>query len=192
VKVGDLVEYYAPQGNPHNPHDICHGHVMEIFPSEGLSIIFDTHLIIDGLHPITYGRPIQLEGEGEWYNTDTCECYVGQQDDRVRRHSRKFKAISDGVKQSFYDSKWLFASSSNKGSKEGGLVCVLVCDVKQTGYKSGPKQDEIALMREDCKRRKEDLDYPMYVPKDGMKKTNTISKKKSAGGSLDVVIFSFN
>ena len=65
-------------------------------------------------------------------------------------------------------------------------------NVKPKGYKPGPKPEEFESMRADCKRRKEALDYPMYVPKDGMKKTNTISKKKSAGGSLDVVIFSFN
>ena len=65
VKVGDLVEYYDPQGIPHNPSDICQGEVMEIFPSEWLSIITDTHLIIDGLHPITYGRPIRLNRESE-------------------------------------------------------------------------------------------------------------------------------
>jgi hypothetical protein len=76
VKVGDLVEYYAPQGTPHNPHDICQGHVTEILPSEGLNIFTDTHLIIDGLHFITYGHPIRLESVGEWINTDTCECIV--------------------------------------------------------------------------------------------------------------------
>ena len=141
MKVGDLVEYHAPEGIPHNPHDICQGHVTEIFPSEGLTIILDTHLIIDGLHPITYGRPIWLEGVGEWINTDKCECYVGRQDDGVRRQSGKFKAVSDGAKQSFYD-KRLFASSS-KESKEGGLVHGLVGDVKPIGYKQDRKREEI-------------------------------------------------
>jgi hypothetical protein len=65
VKVGDLVEYSAPQGTTHNLHHICQGHVTEILPSEGLNIFTDTHLINDGLHPITYGRPIRLEGVGE-------------------------------------------------------------------------------------------------------------------------------
>ncbi len=58
VKVGDRVEYYAPEGTPHNPSDICRGEVTKIMPSEGLNIITDTHLIIDGLHPITHGHPI--------------------------------------------------------------------------------------------------------------------------------------
>ena len=83
VKVGDLVEYYAPKGTPHNPRDICQGNVTEILPSEGLNIGTDTHLIIDGLHPITDGHPIWLEGVGEWINTDKCECVVDQQDDEI-------------------------------------------------------------------------------------------------------------
>ena len=194
MKVGDLVEYYAPEGTPQNLHDICQGHVTEIFPSEGLNIITDSHLIIDGLHLITYGRPIRLDGEGEWINTDKCECYVGRQDDGVRCQSGKFKAVSDGTKQAFYDSKWLFASSSEEESEEGGLVPGLVGDVKQIGYKKDRKREEISLIREDRKRRKEDLNDPTFVPelpKDGKKKSDTTSNKKSAGDSLDVVSFVF-
>ena len=101
------MEYYAPQGTPHNPRDICQGKVTEIFPSEGLSIITDTHLIIDGLHPITYGRPIQLNREGEWISTDNCECIVDRQDDRVRHQSGKFKAFVDDAKEAYYTSKEL-------------------------------------------------------------------------------------
>jgi hypothetical protein len=59
--------------------------VTEILPSEGLNIITDTHLIIDRLHPITYGHPIRLDREGEWISTDNCECIVDRQDDGVRR-----------------------------------------------------------------------------------------------------------
>ena len=76
MTLGDLVEYYAPNSTPGNPHDISQGHATEIFPSEGLSIIFNTHLIIDGLYPITYGHPSRLEGKGEWFNADKCECIV--------------------------------------------------------------------------------------------------------------------
>ena len=125
------MEYYAPQGTPHNPRDICQGKVTEIFPSEGLSIITDTHLIIDGLHPITYGRPIRLNREGEWISTDNCECIVDRQDDGVRRQSGKFKAVVDEAKEAVYASKEsesklskdrLFASSSEEESNDGGLV----------------------------------------------------------------------
>ena len=101
----------------------------------------------------------------------------------------KIKAVLDGAKQSFYDSKPLFASCSEEESEEGGLVWgglvqgglvrVLVGDVKPIGYKQDRKREEIASMREDRKRRKQDLDDPAYVPevpKDG-KKSDMTSKK---------------
>ena len=137
IKVGDLVEYSAPKGTPHNPHDICRGHVTEILPSERLNNVTDIHLIIDGLYPITYGRPIGLDREGEWISTDNCECCVGRQDDGVRRQSGKFKAVIDEAKEAFYASKdsKLFPNSSEEESKEGGLVLGLVGDVKPSRYK---------------------------------------------------------
>jgi hypothetical protein len=197
------VEYYAPQGTPHNPRDICQGKVTEIFPSEGLSIITDTHLIIDGLHPITYGRPIRLNREGEWISTDNCECIVDRQDDGVRCQSGKFKAVVDDAKESFYTSKEsvplrdrpLFHNSSEEESNEGGLVKggvkggLVECtefEVKQTPYGSvhrpcGLKQDDkpeaLSQLREEQKRRKADKDDPTYVPEVPRKK----NRKKSAG-----------
>ncbi len=132
------MEYYAPQGTPHNPSDICQGEVTEIFQSEGLSIITDTHLIIDGLHPITYGHPIRLNREGEWISTDNCECIVDGQDDGVRRQSGIFKAVVDDAKEAFYTLKskqdLLFPSSSEEESNDGGMVSCLVGDVKQIAY----------------------------------------------------------
>jgi hypothetical protein len=196
VKVGDLVEYYAPQGIPHNPSDICWGQVAEILPSEGLNIITDTHLIIDGLYPITYGRPIRLNGEGEWISTDNCECIVDRQDDGVRRQSGKFKAVIDDAKEAFFDSNSkLFPNSSEEESKKGGLVSCLFDDVKATGYglvykpcglKLDGKQEAISQLREERKRTKEDNDDPTYAPevprkKNSNKKSNTASNKKSAG-----------
>ena len=86
----------------------------------------------------------------------------------------------------------MFASSSDEESKEGGLHCVLVGNFKPIGYKQDCKRKVFASIREDCKRRKEDLDDPTYVPevpKDGKKKSDTTSKKKSAG--LGVVRFVF-
>ena len=102
VKVGDLVEYYAPQGTPHNPRDVCRGEVTEIFPSEGLNVMLDTHLIIDGLYPVTYGRPIRLN-KGEWISSNLCECIVDRNKDGLRRQSGKFKAVVDEAKEAFYE-----------------------------------------------------------------------------------------
>ncbi len=162
------MEYYAPQGTPHNPSDICRGEVTEIFPSEGLSIITDTHLIIDVLHPITYGHPIRLNRDGEWISTDNCECIVDQQDHGVHRQSDIFKAVVDDAKEVFYTSPLkdsLFASSIEEESNNGGLVPCLGGDVKQIAYGSvvklcGRKKDgkpqAISQLREERKRRKED------------------------------------
>ncbi len=119
------MEYYAPQGTPFNPSDLCRGEITEIFPSEGLSIITSTHLIIDGLYPITYGRPIRLNREGEWTNTDNCECIVDRQEDGVRRQSGMFKAVVDTAKEGFYtsnkskESENFFSSSEEEESKGG-------------------------------------------------------------------------
>ncbi len=141
------MEYYAPQGTPHNPSDLCRGEVTEIFPSEGLSIITDTHLIIDGLHLITYGRPIRLNREGEWINTDNCECIVDRQDDGVHRQSGIFKAVVDAAKEAFYTSKESkpledsddSASPSEDESNDGAVVSCSVGDdvVAQTDFGGG-------------------------------------------------------
>jgi hypothetical protein len=192
VKVGDLVEYYAPQGTPHNPRDICRGQVTEILPSEGLNIITDTHLIFDGLYPITYGRPIRLDGEGEWISTDNCECIVDRQDDGVRCQLGKFKAVLDEAKEAFFDSNSkLFPNSSEDEGKESGLVSCLVGDVKATGFgliykpcglKQDGKREAISQLREERKRSKADKDDPTYAPvvprkKNSNKKPDTASNK---------------
>jgi len=199
VKVGDLVEYFAPQGTPHNPSDICRGEVTEIMPSEGLNVITDTHLIIDGLHPVTYGRPIRVN-KGEWINTDLCECIVDRQDDGVRHQSGKFKAVVDEAKEAFYakesESKLskdcLFASSSDEesNSNDGGLVkggaksVHRPCGKKQDGKRKG----EFAQWREERKKRKLEQDDPPYVPEVPRKKNRN---KKSAGNSGFDVSFVF-
>jgi len=207
------VEYYAPQqGTPHNPSDLCRGEVTEIFPSEGLSIITDTHLINDGLHPITYGCPIQLNREGEWISTDNCECIVDRQDDEVRRQSGIFKAIVDNAKEAFYTSKESkpledFASpSKEEESNDGGFaICSAGDVVAQTDFGSvirpcglkrdGKREAMSQLRRKEQKRRKADKDDPTYVPdvpentagkKNRNKKSDTASNQKSVDCVIDV------
>jgi len=158
------VEYYA-QGTPFNPSDLCRGEVTEIFPSEGLSIITDIHLLINGLYPITYGRPIRLNREGEWINADNCECIVDRQDDGVRRQSGIFKAVVDNATEDFYtkESKPLedsddSASPSEEESNDGAAVSCSVGEdvVAQTdfggvfrpcGYKQDGKWEAISQSR---------------------------------------------
>jgi hypothetical protein len=57
-------------------YNICKGNVTTILPSESLKVMTDVHLYVDGLVPITYGRPIQFE-EGEWFISNNCNCIVG-------------------------------------------------------------------------------------------------------------------
>jgi hypothetical protein len=58
VKVGDTIEYYAPEAVVGDQYNICKGNVTTILPSESLEVMTCTHLYVDGLVPITYGRPI--------------------------------------------------------------------------------------------------------------------------------------
>jgi hypothetical protein len=58
VKVGDTIEYYAPKAGVGDQYNICKGNVTTILPSESLEVMTDIHLYVDGLVPITYGRPI--------------------------------------------------------------------------------------------------------------------------------------
>ena len=46
-------------------------------------------------------------------------------------------------------------------------------------------------MSAECKRRKEAIEDPNYVPEDEKKKSNKISKKKAAEEALGVVSFVF-
>lgn len=206
------MEYYAPQGTPFNPSDLCRGEITEIFPSEGLSIITSTHLIIDGLYPITYGRPIRLNREGEWTNTDNCECIVDRQEDGVRRQSGMFKAVVDTAKEAFYtsnESKQLedFASpSEEEESNDGGFDIFSAGDVvaqtdfgsviRPCGLKRDGKREAMSQLREKRKRIKADKNDPTYVPentvpKNGKKKSKILPNNTSAGDFVSNVSFVF-
>jgi hypothetical protein len=58
VKVGDTIEYYAPEAGVGDQYNNCKGNVTTILPSESLEVMKDIHLYDDGLVPITYKRPI--------------------------------------------------------------------------------------------------------------------------------------
>jgi hypothetical protein len=199
------VEYYAPQGTPFNPSDLCRGEITEIFPSEGLSIITSTHLIIDGLYPITYGRPIRLNREGEWTNTDNCECIVDRQEDGVRRQSGMFKAVVDTAKEAFYtsnESKELenfFSPSEEEESKAGDVVAQQTdfgSVIRPCGLKRDGKREAMSQLREKRKRIKADKKDPTYVPentvpKNGKKKSKILPNNTSAGDFVSNVSFVF-
>jgi hypothetical protein len=58
VKVGNTNEYFAPEAVVGDHFNICKGMVTTILHNESLQVMTDVHFYVDGLIPITYGRPI--------------------------------------------------------------------------------------------------------------------------------------
>jgi hypothetical protein len=56
--VGDTIPYNAPEAIVGDQCNICKGNVTTILPNESLQVMPDVHLYVDGLLPITFGRPI--------------------------------------------------------------------------------------------------------------------------------------
>jgi hypothetical protein len=101
VKVGDTIDYYAPESVVGDHFNICKGTVSTILPNDSLQEMTDVHFYIDGLIPITYGRPIQFEGD-EWFNSHNCNFIVG--DDKganLHRISGKFSDIKKTATEEF-------------------------------------------------------------------------------------------
>ena len=76
MKVGNTIEYYAPESVVGDHFSICKGTVSTILPNDSLQEMTDVHFYIDGLIPITYGQPIWFEG-GKWFNSHNCNFIVG-------------------------------------------------------------------------------------------------------------------
>jgi hypothetical protein len=106
--VGDTIEYYAPEAVVGDQYNICKGNVTTILPNESLQVIADIHFYVDGLVPITYGRPIQFE-EGKWFFSTNCNCIVG--DDEGATICRILGQFSDITKRAEEE---FFASNQSK------------------------------------------------------------------------------
>ncbi len=76
MKVGNTIEYYAPESVVGDHLNICKGTVSTILPNDSLQEMTGMHFYIDGLIPITYGQPIRFEG-GEWFNSHNCNFTIG-------------------------------------------------------------------------------------------------------------------
>jgi hypothetical protein len=57
VKVGDTIEYYAPEVVVGDLFNICQGIMTTILPNDSLQVMTDVHFYINGLMPIIYGQP---------------------------------------------------------------------------------------------------------------------------------------
>ena len=51
MKVGDTIEYYAPESVVGDHFNICKGMVSAILPNDSLQEMTDVHFYIDGLIP---------------------------------------------------------------------------------------------------------------------------------------------
>ena len=101
VKVGNTIEYYAPEAVVGDPFNICKGMVTTILPNESLQVMTDVHSYINGLIPITYGRPILFEG-GEWFLSANCNCIVGDNEGAtICRISGQFLDIAKRAEEEF-------------------------------------------------------------------------------------------
>ena len=110
VKVGDTVEYYAPESVVGDHFNICKGTVSTIFPRDSLQVMTNVHVYVDGMIPITYGRPIQFVG-GKWFNSDNCNFIVGDDNGaNLRRVLGRFSDIKKMAMEEFIASnksrKW--------------------------------------------------------------------------------------
>ncbi len=103
LKVGDTVEYYAPESVVGDHFNICKGTVSTILPYDSLQEITDVHVYVDGMIPITYGRPIRFVG-GEWFNSDNCNFIVGDDNGaNLRRILERFSDIKKMATEEFIE-----------------------------------------------------------------------------------------
>jgi hypothetical protein len=101
MKVGDTIEYYAPESVAGDHFNICKGTVSTILPNDSLQEMTDLHFYNDGLIHITYGRPIRFEG-GKWFNSHNCNFIVGNDKGaNLRRILGKFSDIKKRAMEEF-------------------------------------------------------------------------------------------
>jgi hypothetical protein len=61
VKVGNTIEYYAPEAVVGNLFNICQGVTTTILPNDSFQKMTDVHFYIDGLIPIFMDDPFNLK-----------------------------------------------------------------------------------------------------------------------------------
>jgi hypothetical protein len=92
-------------------YNICKGNVTSNLPSESLEVMADIHLFVDGLVPITYGRPIQIE-KGEWFDLNNCNCIFCDDESATIGHVRRILGPFSNITKRAEEQ--LFASNQTK------------------------------------------------------------------------------
>ncbi len=175
MKVGDAVEYYAPESVVGDHFNICKGTVSTILPRDSLQEMTDAHVYIDGMIPITYGQPIRFVG-GKWFNSDNYNCIFIVGDDNganLRRILGRFYDIKKRAMEEFIESnksrKMVNATvhfkillSSNRLFHIYSLIVSLFeqpCSKRKDPPKvSSPKAQKLR------KKKKDELSDPSYLP----------------------------
>ncbi len=104
MKVGDSVEYYAPESVVGDHFNICKGTVSTILTRDSLQEMTDVHVYVDGMIPIIYWQPIQFVG-GEWFNSDNYNLIVGDDNGaNLRRILGRFSDIKKRAMEEFIES----------------------------------------------------------------------------------------
>ncbi len=107
VNVGDTIEYYVPESVVGDHFNICKGTVSTILHRDSLQEMIDVHVYVDGMIPITYGRPVWFVG-GEWLNSDNYNFIVGDDNGaNLRRILGRFSKIEKRATEEYIESnKW--------------------------------------------------------------------------------------
>ncbi len=189
MKVGNTIEYYVPESVVGDHFNVCKGTVSTILPNDSLQEMIDVHFYIDGLIPITYGRPIQFK-RGEWFNSRNCNFIVG--DDKganLRRISGKFSAIKKRATEELiasHQSKktvnltvhFITKLSLNLSIHISSLfVSLFEHYTHPFGKRRDPPKASSPEAKKLCKKKKEELSDPPYVPPEEVHKM--IRKNKS-------------
>jgi hypothetical protein len=102
--MGNTIEYYVHEAVVGDQYKFGKGNVTTILPNESIQVMTDVHLFIDGLVPITYGRPIQFE-EGKWFFSSNCNCILdGDKSATICRLSGHFLDIAKRAEEEFFAS----------------------------------------------------------------------------------------
>jgi len=186
VKVGDTVEYYAPESVVGDHFNICKGTVSTILPRDSLQEMTDVHVYVDGMIPITYGRPIRFVG-GEWFNSDNRNFIVG--DDNGANLCRILGRFSDIKKRATEE---FIESNKSRKMVNATVHFIILLSLKWSfhiyslivslfehpcGKRRDPPKVSSLKAQKLCKKKKDELSDPLYLPPEESRKMR--SKDKS-------------
>jgi hypothetical protein len=147
--------------------------VSTILPCDLLQEMTDVHVYVDGMTPITYGRPIRFVGD-EWFNSDDCNFIVGDDNganlcrilgrfsDIKKRATEEFIVSNKSRKMVNANVHFIILLSLNWSFHIYSLIVSLFerpCGTRRDPPKvSSPKAQKLR------KKKKDELSDPLYLP----------------------------